>query len=372
MATIVYSVNGEGRGHATRVQAIVEMLIPRHRFILLASEDAYDHFRGEYHDHPYVKVSPIPGLRFKYHGGRLSYIRSFFGSLPFLWNLSRSVRAVERVLMREQPDLAITDFEPLLPRAASRLQVPWMSLDHQHFLSVSDFRSLPFSMRWQSRFLRCSVGLFYRGQISEAVSSFAHLPTRKGCEDVVRIGVLIRRKIQLVKYQVTNAGHLLVYIRGAAPDRFWEALSKIEKPIYVFGKCPPPVLPNLEYFGIQNEKFIRHLANCDALITTAGNQLVGEAFYLGKPVLAIPECGNFEQCVNGWLVSQSQGGWSVHFEQITPHVLSQFLLSLPLFRNRIAGLEWSGNEDAKAFIEAHLPMIQADADSQDNSFHYVA
>jgi len=62
----------------------------------------------------------------------------------------------------------------------------------------------------------------------------------------------------------------------------------------------------------------------------------------------------------------------MHFEQITPHVLSQFLLSLPLFRNRIAGLEWSGNEDAKAFIEAHLPMVQVDADSQDSSFQNVA
>jgi uncharacterized protein (TIGR00661 family) len=372
MATIVYSVNGEGRGHATRVQAIVEMLIPRHRFILLASEDAYAHFRGEYNDHPNVKVSPIPGLKFKYHGGKLSYVRSVFGSVPFLWNLRSSVRAIERVLLREQPDLAITDFEPLLPRAATRLQVPWLSLDHQHFLSVSDFGSLPALMRWQSRFLRCSIGLFYRGQIGEAVSSFAHLPARNGCEQVERIGVLVRRKIQTIKSRATNAGHLLVYVRGEAPDRFWDALSKIQKPVYVFGKCLPPVLQNIEYFGIQNEKFIRYLASCDALITTAGNQLVGEAFYLGKPVLAIPERGNFEQCVNGWLVSQSQGGWSVPFDQITPHVLSQFLLSLPLLRHRIDGMKWSGNEEAKAFIERHLPAIQQDADSQDNTFQNVA
>ena len=372
MGTIVYSVNGEGRGHATRVQAIIEELIPEHRFVLLASQDAYEHFRTEYQDHPFVKVSPIPGLRFKYHRGKLCYLRSVLAAAPFVWNLSSAVRAVERVLLRVQPDLAITDFEPLLPRAAKKCQVPWLSLDHQHFLSVSDFRGLPAHLRWQSRFLRCSIGMFYRGQKGEAVSSFAHLPTRKGCESVERIGVLIRRKIRSMKTQASNAGHLLVYVRGDAPNHFWNSLSKIQKPIYVFGKCLPPVLPNVEFFGIQNDKFIRHLATCDALITTAGNQLVGEAFYLGKPVLAIPERGNFEQGVNGWLVSQSQGGWSMPFDQITPHVLSQFLLSLPLLRTRIGRLEWSGNEQAKAFIEMHLPKTKQEVDSHDLTFQNVA
>jgi hypothetical protein len=35
-------------------------------------------------------------------------------------------------------------------------------------------------------------------------------------------------------------------------------------------------------------------------------------------------------------------------------------------------MNWSGNEDAKAFIERHLPFMQEDAGSQDNSFQNVA
>lgn len=372
MSTIVYSVNGEGRGHATRVQAIIEMLVPKHRFVLLASEDAYDHFRGEYQDHPWVKVTPVPGLRFKYTNGKLSYIKSICGAMPFLWNLKESVRSVERVLLSESPDIAITDFEPLLPRAADNLGIPWLSLDHQHFLSVSDFRGLPTKLRWQSRFLRCSIGMFYRGQLGEAVSSFAHLPNRKGCESVQRIGVLIRKKIQAMRSQTANEGFLLVYVRGSAPDTFWQSLSQLDKAIHVFGRCVPPVLKNIEYFGIQNDAFIRQLSKCEALITTAGNQLVGEAFYLKKPVLAIPEQGNFEQGVNAWLVSQTQAGWSLPFSQVTPHLLSQFLLCVPMLSERIEELDCFGNEDARQFIEQHLPISNFEVDSPELPFQSVA
>lgn len=372
MSTIVYSVNGEGRGHATRVQAIIEMLVPDHRFVLLASEDAYEHFRSEYSDHPWVKVSPLPGMRFKYRNGKLCYFRSVLGAVPFLCNLRKSVRAIQRVLMREQPDLAITDFEPLLPRAAERCRIPWLSLDHQHFLSVSDFRGLPWRLRWQSRLLRLSIGMFYQGQSGEAVSSFAHLPPRKGCEGIERIGVLVRKKIQDYRPHTSNEGHLLVYIRGKAPDSFWEALSKIDRPIYAFGKSIPPVTKNIEFYGIQNDHFIRHLSKCDALITTAGNQLVGEAMYLGKPVFALPEEGNFEQEVNGWLVSQTQGGWSLPMDQVTPHVLGQFMLSLPLLRKRLEGVDCVGNEQARAFIESNLPKASPRIHSQEIPFQKVA
>jgi UDP-N-acetylglucosamine:LPS N-acetylglucosamine transferase len=84
--------------------------------------------------------------------------------------------------------------------------------------------------------------------------------------------------------------------------------------------------------------------------------LVGEAFYLQKPVLAIPEPGNFEQQLNAWLVAQSRGGWSTTFSQLTPHLLQQFLFALPSLRAVLATLDVAGNAAAKAFIEDHLPL----------------
>ena len=46
-----------------------------------------------------------------------------------------------------------------------------------------------------------------------------------------------------------------------------------------------------------------------AVVSTAGNQLVGEALYLGKPVLVMPERVNFEQAINAHYLEQSGAGW---------------------------------------------------------------
>ena len=77
-----------------------------------------------------------------------------------------------RRLEKERPDLCITDFEPLLPRAAARCKIPFISFDHQHFLSTVDLSSLPSTLRWKGELLAQFTKWFYRGQRQTIVSSF--------------------------------------------------------------------------------------------------------------------------------------------------------------------------------------------------------
>ncbi len=356
MATIIYSMCGEGRGHATRVQTIVEMMVPRHRFILLAARDAYEHLQSRFHGNPMVSVRRLPGLFFAYRNHQVDYLRSVMAAAPYLARLSAMVCYVSRMIEREQPALAITDFEPVLPRAARQQKIPCISLDHQHFLSVSSFQKMPLRFRWRGWFLRCSIPLFYSSQAGEAVSSFFHLPPRSGTEHIPRLGVLLRNNIlQAASEKQSSRGHLLVYVRRHAPESLWNTLRRSGRPAIVYGLGNRPAHDGIEFREISEEGFVHDLATCECLITTAGNQLVGEAFSLNKPVLAIPEPGNFEQQLNAWLVMQSQGGWSTCFEQMTPHLLQQFLLAIPAFRENLSHLEVCGNAAARKFIEDHLP-----------------
>ncbi|MCU0710201.1 MAG: teichoic acid biosynthesis protein [Pirellula sp.] len=356
MATIVYSMCGEGRGHATRVQTVVEMLVPQHRFILLAARDAYEYLYDRYQGNPMVSVRRLPGLFFAYRNQQVDYLRSVCAAAPYLVKLSGMVRYISRMIEREQPSLAITDFEPVLPRAAKRMGVPWISLDHQHFLSVSNFQSMPVSFRWRGWFLRASIPMFYSGQSGEAVSSFFHLPPRPGTESIPRIGVLLRSGIlQAARLKRPSRGHILVYVRRHAPESLWQALKRSGRQCIVYGLGERPAQENIQFHAVSDHGFIQDLSTSDCLVTTAGNQLIGEAFYLNKPVLAIPEPGNFEQQLNAWLVAQSQGGWSTTFSQLTPHLLQQFLFALPTLRHALSSLQVSGNLAAKSFIESYLP-----------------
>jgi len=52
--------------------------------------------------------------------------------------------------------------------------------------------------------------------------------------------------------------------------------------------------------ALNEEGFLAHLGSCRAYVGSAGFESICEAFYLGKPVLAVPTEGHFEQRLNGW------------------------------------------------------------------------
>lgn len=352
MARIAYGLSGEGRGHATRVGTVVDELGDEHEFLLLASGMAYDFLRARFQHRRHVQVRRIPGLEFHYHDQRLHYPRCLWRSLPFLLQLRRNVREVVEQLRGFQVDLAITDFEPLLPRAARMLKIPLVSFDHQHFLRVGDFRHLPWKLRLKRWFLGSSVRLFCSGQQETIVSSFFKVPLRPGWEHVTQVGVLLRPAI--LAAHPCDAGHLLVYLRRFAKPNLWAALRQCGRVIRIYGLGARPTQGNLHFHAVDDLAFIRDLASCHAVISNAGNQLVGESLYLQKPFLALPESGNFEQMLNAHFLQQCGGGMACDDEAFSLTELQNFLAAVPRLSDTIRDVAVAGNEAAIAALRRCL------------------
>jgi UDP:flavonoid glycosyltransferase YjiC (YdhE family) len=94
------------------------------------------------------------------------------------------------------------------------------------------------------------------------------------------------------------------------------------------------------------------------VVSNAGNQLVGEALYLRKPFLALPETGNFEQAINAHFLRASGGGDWVPFERLTAADLNRFLDQVPAYRRRIRWQEVVGNDAALAAIREELAAVR--------------
>jgi len=352
MAKLFFSLAGEGRGHATRVGAMVEQLRRQHRVTLFASGCAFDMLAARYATAAQVEVRRIPGLRFAYRRGRLDYWKSLWQSAPYLRRMRRNVAALAHTIERQQPDLIISDFEPLLPRAARRCGAPFISFDHQHFLSMYDLSCLPAALRrkawWMGRF----VDAFYSGQQHSIVSSFFFPPLKLGVQNVTQVGVLLRPGVFQARPVVGR--HVLVYLRRSASDGVLQALRRCGREVRVYGLGARPRDGNLRFHDVDETSFVENLASCAALVSNAGNQLVGEALYLRKPVLALPETGNFEQAVNAHFLRQSGGDWLPEAE-LTAGRLRQFLDQAPMLRGQIDPANVCGNDAALAAIRAHLP-----------------
>ena len=353
MATIFFSMAGEGRGHATRARALVERLRGEHRCVLFTPGHAHELLQPAYAGTE-VEVRELPGLFLKYdRHQRVDQIRTALGGLPYLLRLERNVREARRAIERENADLVITDFEGIFARAGRRSKVPVVAVDHQSFLLESDLSELPRRLRWWAAYMGQTVRMVYGGRLDAlVVSSFYKPGLRRPRPGLHQVGVLLRPELE--SYAPTAGGHLLVYVRRTAPDSLLDAIADAGVPAKVYGLGERPSRRGLTFCPIHERRFLEDLASCRALVCTAGNQLVGEALWLRKPVLGFPEPNNHEQFINAHFLEQSGVGRRCSMDALTGSEVRSFLDTVDEFAARIVPEDHVGTEDALAVIRHHL------------------
>lgn len=349
MATVYYSMAGEGRGHAARVQVAVEMLRQRHRVVLYASGQALEMLRPEYR-HTEIELRELPGLRFRYSpAGHLSHCGSVAAAVPFVWQMGNHIRDLARRLERDNVDLVISDFEPLLPRAAALAKTRSMTVDYQHFLLACDLTQLPHPLRKKTRLLANLSRPFYRSPCRSVISAFFSPPLLRQSYPVTQVGVLLRKAVLDVTPELGS--YLVAYFRRTPPRCIFEALAACRRQVRIYGLGGQSKTGNLTFHPTDTSRFFADLAGCQALVSTAGNQVIGEALYLNKPVLAYPEPGNLEQTLNAFFLEQARTGWARDARGFSPLLIESFLESVPTLRERIRPEQMNGNRATLAAIE---------------------
>ncbi len=353
MARIVYSLAGEGRGHATRVRAVVEHLRHAHEFTLLAPSVAYDFLAGVYAGTE-VQVRRIPGLLFHYRRKKFSYWKTIREGVSYLARFPSLVKSMRGLLDEFEADLAITDFEPALPRAARKSGVPVISINHQHFLVAYDLTGVPPSAQFQAAVTSPLIHAYCLHASDRVVSAFYFPPLKRGYENVIQAGVLLRPEM---RRPPDDGEHVLVYLKRFAEPNLMQALAECGREVRIYGLGQRRDEGNLRFFEVNEEGFVNDLASCTALVSGAGNQLVGEALYLKKPVLAMPESGLFEQQINGYFLKAGGGGDSVSRESLDGRVLRRFLDARDEYASRIDSSRMDGIPTVLETISRHLPAV---------------
>jgi uncharacterized protein (TIGR00661 family) len=353
MARIVYSLAGEGRGHATRVRAVVEHLRHAHEFTLLAPSVAYDFLSGVYAGTE-VNVRRIPGLLFHYRHRRFSHRKTIVETVRYLKRLPRLINSIRRMIEDFNADLAITDFEPALPRAAQKAGLPVISVNHQHFLVSYDLSGAPAAARWRAFASSPLIKAYCLHASARVVSAFYFPPLKRAYADVIQAGVFLRPEM---RRPPEDGEHLLVYLRKYAEPNVLQALAECGREVRIYGLGAKPTDGNLRYFEVSEQGFVQDLASCTALVSNAGNQLVGEALYLRKPVLAMPERGLFEQQINGYFLKAGGGGDSLPAETLDGNRLRLFLDQRDDYVSRIDPTRMDGIPTVLEVIQRHLPAV---------------
>jgi uncharacterized protein (TIGR00661 family) len=351
---IAYGVHGYGRGHATRALAVREALGQRHEVRLFAGGDAYELLSAQ------APVERLPCLGLAYEKGRRSTWRTLQRNLPALVDLLRQGPGVGRVLasMRDfAPDVVICDAEPWTNAAGQKLGVPRIGFDHFGVLvhcqvalpwldwleSMADRLAYRWLMRWPERVL---VSSFFRAK-----------PRRQGVEVV---GPLLGEQVQ--KFAPSTGEHLLVYFNQGSSqmsERMLGALESLGGEVRLYGLGRVGQHGRLRFRAPSREGFLADLASCRAVLSTAGNQLMGEAMAYAKPVLVVAE-STVEQRLNAREIVRMGIGESLLPAELDQRSILAFLSRADAYAARARELAIDGRAQAIEWLERWIGELSAE------------
>ena len=328
---IIYGIQGEGRGHATRALQVLRTLEEKGYHVSIYTGGDAAHFLKQ---HGY-QVRKIPLLRYHYtKNGNISFVKTFFYNFINTFKLLTEIDATYKVMFKEiqrwNPFLIISDFEVYSSRIANKLGIPLYSVHHQHLFTESQLPKLK-TLSDSIRTFTCILSTkMVTGKPSKSfASSFFHFPP-KASSQAFFIGPFLEKSWQ--KRVFTDQGHITVYMKKPCYLAYLETIFKAfpHLSFHVFSDFKGSYqymkpFPCVQYNEISREEFLNSFANCKALVATAGNQVIGEAIYAHKPLLVAPEPNALEQKFNAIGLTQSGLGMAVDLEEISPNTFLKFL-----------------------------------------------
>jgi uncharacterized protein (TIGR00661 family) len=299
---IFYGICGEGLGHSGRSLALVERFTALgHAVTIFTFADALAALtKSGYQPHA------IEGLRFGVNrAGGVSTLGTARKFCHYLRKRGESLDRIRQLALAERPDLVITDFEPLTALAAESLRIPCVSVDNQHRFCQPLGDDLPLRLQLYGKLAGQFVKRWIRRPQKSIVAVFHDCPPSPYFH---RVEALIRDRI--ARLQPTAGDHLLVYAKGPLGRRMLEVAATVPARFIAYG-CNGVDSANIEFKPTDYDAFAADLASCRGVLCSAGQQLIGESHYFGKPVLVVPMPNQHEQEINAHLARKDGiGDWS--------------------------------------------------------------
>jgi len=303
---IMFTVQGEGRGHMTQAIAMSEMLQRRgHQIVAVVAGTNQTRSLPTFFEQAFaVPVRPIlsPGFSLKQHRS-ISMPATLGNIIRNLPSYRKSLRTIDQAIKETQPDLIVNFLEPLMGvyNLLHAHKVPVLVVGHQYMLEHPDFVH-------EKKFKLEQFGMKFYIAVTGAKSSrmalsFYHASDMPKRNFYVSPPILRR---QLFALQPDfSGGHLLIYLlnHGYAAEIIDWRKQNPTIPIHCFYDKPGAkeeerVDETLTFHKIHGEKFLRLMGTARGVACTAGFESVSEGAYLGKPLLLIPVENHLEQYLN--------------------------------------------------------------------------
>ena len=304
---VLFTVQGEGRGHLTQAISLADMLRRNgHEVIDVLVGKSFSRelpaFFYEKIGAP-VTIYETPSLVFKKNKKHINKTKTFIhnSNIKKLMYYGESIVLINQHIKESQPDMLINFYE-ILPGFAQlrfRIDTPFVNIGHQYLLRHPDYAYGKEEGQGHT-LLRLHATLNGIGATKTLALSFYPMKSFPR-EHLSVVPPLLRKEV--LELKPTTGDYILGYMLNQGYEnevRAWHKKHPEVKLHFFWDKKDAPetlVVDNsLTLHRINDELFLQYMAGCKGYITTAGFESVCEAMYLNKPVMMIP--AHIEQEVN--------------------------------------------------------------------------
>lgn len=282
-------------------------------------------------------VFETEGLHIASDDNRVSKVKTFTHNLKRLPKGQRKIGELRHALFDTfDPHAVITDFEPMTAYLAHHYALPLISIDNQHRLRYMRYDCPP-ALKADEKLTRNIIRSMVPSPDVALVTTFYEgEPTNRR---TFLFPPILRDAVLACKPETGN--HLLVYLTSGF-ESFLDVLRTFTRERFIiYGSGREGREGHMQFKRPSRDGFLNDLASCRAVMATAGFTLITEALHFGKPYLALPMIGQFEQEINAHFLARL--GYGLSMRSIRPEAVGDFLYRLPDLHQRLADYPAGGN-----------------------------
>lgn len=341
MAKILYSINGEGMGHATRSMALIQELRKKHDVMVIAgSSRVYPYVKNI---HPKTKM--YEGIRITYKDDEVDDYETLKKYFRWITNESpSSIKKIYKIFKSYKPDILLTDFDGTTSYIANVLDIPVACICNIHSMTHLKYHVPKKYLKTSIKVKIVTKAIFPKADY-HLITTFFYLPAKS--DNVSVFPPVLRKEIYDLK---TKSGdYILIYQTADTNKRLIEELKNIKHKFIVYGFDKDKKESNIIFRKFNNTIWLKDLAGCKAVISNGGFSLLSEAVSLHKPVFSMPIKGQFEQILNALFIKKL--GYGEMHESTDSRRVIRFIKNLKRYEKNLKKFKREDNSKILAKIE---------------------
>jgi len=344
---ILYGVCGEGLGHTSRSRILIHYLQQQnHEVYIIAGGKAYTILSKEF-DGVIEVVSP-KGF---YTGNQVRVLYTLLYTLyQTIVRTPNSFIKVRQIIKTFQPDLLITDAEPISHLAARFSKIKRMCIDNPSALLYRKYTVKNWEyFSWLFLFFALKVSLFAADKyiIYDFSTEQINDPRVLFLKPLIQPG--IRRQTP------TSSDHIFIYQTSLSFLSLFESLKKFDETFIIYGFNKEITDGNLVFKRFNEDAFYHDIASAKAVVVNGGFTVISEALFLKKPIFSLPIRHQFEQVFNARCVERM--GVGVSHKMFCEEDLRQFLLNLNSYQENLQKYDAGNQDEILARIEQEIRNV---------------